>query len=107
MRKYNPLLGKHYLKELNNNRWYLSPKIENEFINIFGDHKKDLIRKANYFSIILKKSDISHSFQILFISRNVVVEDKEVEVRESFLGFITQQRKTAFDIKKRILDKMP
>ena len=52
MSKYYPVLGKHYLKYVNDNRQYLL----NEFIHILGNHAKenilDRIQKANYFAII-------------------------------------------------------
>ena len=63
------------------------------------------IRKVNYFAIILDSTpDISHTDQTSFICR-YVVEDKEAEARESFLGFITEHGKIAYDIKKMILDR--
>ena len=70
--------------------------------NIFN-----LIRKANYFAIILDSTpDISHSDVMSFICRYVVVEDKEADVQESFLGFITEHGKTIYDIKKMIWDRL-
>ena len=94
MSKYDPILRKHYLKAVNDNRRYWSLKIPNEFIPILGNHVKenilDRIWKAIYFAIILDSTpDISYTDQMSFICRYVVVEDKEVEVWESFLGFIT------------------
>ena len=75
------------MKEVNDNQRYLSPKIQNESIHIMGNYMKenilDRIRKANYFAIILhSRPDISHTDQMSFICRYVVVEDKEVEARE-------------------------
>ena len=65
----------------------------------------DQIWKANYFAIILdSKLDISHTDQMSSICRYVIVEDR-VEVWKSFLSFITEQWKTAYDIKKMILDQ--
>ena len=105
MSQYDPVLGKHYLKEVNDNQWYLSPKIQNKFIHILGNHMKENIldqnQKANYFVIILNSMpDISHTDQMSFICQYAIVEDKEVEVWESFLGFITDHGKTAYNIKK-------
>ena len=40
-----------------------------------------------------------------FIFRYVIVEDKQVEVLKSFLGFITKYGKIAYDIKKMILNR--
>ena len=88
----------------------MSPKIQNEFIHTLGNHVKeniiDQIRKAKCFAIILDSTpDISYTDQKNFICRYVVVEDKEVEVRESFLSFITEYGKTAYYFKKMILDR--
>ena len=43
---------------------------------------------------------------IKWVSLLIVVEDKEVKVRKSFLGFITENEKTAYDMKKMILDRL-
>ena len=43
MRKYDPVLGKHYLKEVNDNWRNLLPNIQNEFIHILGNHVKENI----------------------------------------------------------------
>ena len=72
MSKNDPVLEKHYLKEVNDNRQYLSLKIQNEFIHILGNHTKenilDQIQKANYFAIIPDSiPDISHTDQMSFI----------------------------------------
>ena len=87
----------------------MSPKIQNEFICILANLVKEnilnWIRKSNYFVIILHCTpDISHADQMSFISQYVVAEDNEVEMQESFLGFITDLRKIAYDIKKMNLD---
>ena len=66
----------------------------------------DRIRKANYFTIILDCTpDISYTDQMNLVRRHIFIEDKEVEVRESILGFITEHGKTAYDIKKMTLDQ--
>ena len=51
-------------------------------------------------------ADIFYTNQMSFICQYVVVEDKEVEVRESFLGFITEHAKTVYGMKKMILDRL-
>ena len=67
----------------------------------------DRFRKANYFTIILDSTPgISHTDQMSFIGRYIIVEDKEGEVRESFLIFITELGKTAYDTKKMVLDRL-
>ena len=51
MSNYDPFLGKHNLKKVNDNWRYLSPKIQYEFIHV---------RKANYSAITLDSTpDIS------------------------------------------------
>ena len=67
----------------------------------------DWFRKSNYFVIIFDStSGISYMDLMSFIFHCVGVEDKEMEERESFLGFINKQEKTAYDIKKTILDRL-
>ena len=110
MCKYYSVIGKHYLKEVNDNQHYLSLKIQNEFNHILGNHVKeniiDRIRKANYFVITLDSiPNISPTDPLSFICRYVVVEDKGVKILESFLGFITEHGKL-LDIKKMILHRL-
>ena len=74
-----PVLGKYYLKEINGNRLYLSPKIQNEYIHILKNCLKEnileRIQTADYFTIILDSTpDISHTDQMNFICRFIVVE---------------------------------
>ena len=65
----------------------------------------DRIQKANYFVIILvSMPSVSYTDHMSFICRYIVIEDKEVEVGEWFLGFIREQGKRADDIKNMILD---
>ena len=51
------------------------------------------------------RRNISYADQMSFICRYVVVKDKEVEVQESFLDFISELGKTTY-IKKMILDQL-
>ena len=64
MGKDDPVLEKHFLKEVNDNRWYLLPKIQNEFIHILGNYKKEnileKIRRANYFEISVNAEHFSY-----------------------------------------------
>ena len=66
MSNYDHDLEKHYLKELNDYRFFFSPIIQNEFIYILGNHVNenilDRFSKAKYFLIILDSTpDISHT----------------------------------------------
>ena len=57
----------------------------------------DRIQKVNYFVIILDSTpDISHTDQMSLICRYFVVENKEVDALESFLGFIAEHGKTSY-----------
>ena len=60
----------------------------------------------NYITIQENTSDISLTDQMSFICRYVVVKDKEVEVRESYLVFFHWAWGKADDIKKMILDRL-
>ena len=68
MGKYHPTIIKHYWKEVNDNRRYLSLKIQNQFIHIFGNYEKenilDRFQEVNYIVIELDSTlDISHTDQ--------------------------------------------
>ena len=47
-----------------------------------------------------------HTDQVSIICEYVVVEDKEGDMQESLLGFTTEHRKIAYDIKKMILGQL-
>lgn len=69
---------------------YLSPKIQNEFINIMGNKVREVIvekiKQASYFSLMMDSTpDISHQEQVSLIIRYLDMED--LQVKESFLGF--------------------
>ncbi|KAK4887127.1 hypothetical protein RN001_003398 [Aquatica leii] len=75
---------------------YLSPEIQNEFINCLGNHvrKKILaeVKEAKYFTIVFDSTpDLSH---------------KDQTMMESFSDFLETEGKKAEDISKMILDKI-
>ena len=43
MSENDPVLGKHYLKEVNDKLWYLSPMFPNESIHVLAKHVKENI----------------------------------------------------------------
>ena len=95
MSKYDPFLRKQYLIEVNDNRRYLSPKIQNEFIHILGNHgKENILDRSQSFCDHTRQHDGPD--QMSFICQYVIVEDK-VEVQESFLDFIIELGKTTYD----------
>ena len=109
MSKYDPILGKHYLKEVNDNQRYLLPKIQNRFIHILRNHAKenilDRIQKANYFAI--KTAHWAFLILIkwvLFVNMSLL-KTKKGRCEIHFL-FFYWDGKTANDIKKMILDRL-
>ena len=84
MSKYDPVLGKYYLKEVKDNQRYLSPKSKMvSFISWETTCRKIYWKEFEkpIFAIILDSTpDISNTDQINFICRYVIVEVKEAEV---------------------------
>ncbi|XP_044765413.1 zinc finger MYM-type protein 1-like [Coccinella septempunctata] len=90
---------------------YLSPAVQNEFISLLGNAvKKEIIseiKKAKYFGILFDSTpDISHTEQMSQVIRYVKIENRKVEVKESFLGFIPLSGKKAHDITEDILQSL-
>lgn len=75
--KYDPVLREHVVKIKMGNKYslsYLSPKIQNEFIELLGGAVRktimDQIKQAKYFCIIFDSTpDISHKDQTSQIIR--------------------------------------
>ncbi|XP_054714780.1 zinc finger MYM-type protein 1-like [Uloborus diversus] len=114
---YDPVLKEHNirlqqsLKEGKISVSYLSPKVQNEFISILGNSIKAEIvaevKKANYFGILLDSTpDISHTEQLSEVIRYVHIENRKVEIKESFLGFIPLYGKKASDIVETIIQAL-
>ena len=92
-----------HTNECKDDRNYLFPQIQNEFIGLLGKHVKESvlnqIHAVNYFAVILDSTpDVSHVDQISLICHFVAIEDEAVMVREPFLGFWPVLGKTASDI---------
>lgn len=112
--KYDPVLREHVVKIRMGNKYsisYLSPKIQNEFIELLGGavRKKilDQIKQAKYFCMIFDSTpDISHKDQTCQIIRYVVIDRSEVKVVESFIDFVETKGKTAEEITNMILMKL-
>ena len=88
---------------------YLSPTIQNEVINLLGRtvHEKIVedIKKAKYFTIIADSTpDAAHVDQMSIIVRYVVLQQNNVEVRESFFGFFAMKGKTAAIFTNQLLE---
>lgn len=90
---------------------YLSPQVQNEFISLIGNEiKKEIIsdiKKAKYYGIMFDTTpDISHVEQMSQVIRYVQIENRKVEVKESFLGFIPLSGKKASDITDEIIQSL-
>ena len=112
--KYNPVLREHVVKIKMGNKYsisYLSPKIQNEFIELLGGAVRktilDQIKQAKYFCMIFDSTqDISHKDQTSQIIRYVVIDGNEVKVVESFIDFVETKGKTAEETTNMILTKL-
>lgn len=113
MSKYDPVLREHLSKADcgKNNLLYLSPKIQNEFINILGENVRKIIlnqiKDAKYFAVIFDSTpDCSHKDQMSEVIRYVSISGKKVEIKESFIDFIEMDSKNAEGIANLILGKL-
>lgn len=115
--KYDPVLREHVTKlELSKQSTshkiltsYLSPTTQNEFILLLSGMVKERIlneiKNAKYFSIIFDSTpDVSHIDQMSEVIRYVHIENKKVEVKESFLRYYELTGKKALDITQSILN---
>ena len=91
---------------------YLSPTIQNEFINLLSAKLQSEIIKeiqeAKYYSIIFDSTpDVSHKEQLTEIIRYLKLSDKEYTIEERFVGFINKTEKTgegmALEIKAALI----
>jgi Domain of unknown function (DUF4371) len=72
---------------------YLSKNIQNEIIYLMGNKIMqsifERIQASKYYSVILDCTpDISHDEQLSYIIRYVYISDNEIEISESFTGFL-------------------
>ncbi|GFV86578.1 probable ATP-dependent RNA helicase DDX20 [Trichonephila clavipes] len=101
--KYDPVLREHLVRikmGQNSSLTYMSPQIQNEFIEILGNKVCQVIvahvQKAKYYSMIFDSiSYTSYEDQTSRIERCVMIENQEVRVEESFIDFIEKKNKTA------------
>jgi hypothetical protein len=112
--KYDPVMREH-LTEIrtaaSTTVTYLSPEIQNEFINLLGQNvKKEIIsdiKQAKYFSVLFDSTpDISHIDQMTEIIRYVKIQDDTVEVKEVFIDFLEMKNKKAEGIADLIMKKV-
>lgn len=99
--QYDAVLKEHILyleQEKSPKVTYLSPEIQNEFINVLANHVKcqlvNEIKSAKYFGIMFDSTpDVSHVDQMSEVIRYVKINNRKVEVKEVFLGFFPLQGK--------------
>ena len=93
---YDPVLREHLLRMRigqNSPLTYMSPHIQNEFIEILGNRVHQVIiacvQNAKYYSMSFNSvPDTSHKDQRSQVVRYVMIENQEVRAEESFIDFI-------------------
>lgn len=101
--KYDPLLEKH-LQPLRRNVSYLSPRSQNELIEVIGNrqiraHILNEVREAKFFAVMADEVT-SHNREHMALCVRFV--DAANNIREEFLEFISLQRTTGEEIAKAI-----
>lgn len=112
--KYDAVLSEHLTKIRSGQRCtvtYLSPQIQNEFIELMGTQVRariiEQIKEAKYFTLILDGTpDTSHKDQTSQVIRYVVVDGTKVSIVESFIDFLETDGKNAEDLTNMILQKL-
>ena len=112
--KYDPVLREYVLRVMlgkPHSLSYLSPQIQNEFVNCLGDLLRtkiiEQVKNSKYYCIIFDSTpDISHKDQLSQVIRYVKMDYNDVEVEESFLRFIEMKGKTAEQITEQILKQL-
>ena len=112
--EYDPML-KELIERPGGTTKYLSPKVQNEVIEIISTHLQnaliDMIKQAPFFAVIIDTTqDISKVDQMSEVFRYVTIEtDPEtgkginISINESFLGFRAVHDQTAAGIEGDIL----
>lgn len=109
--KYYPPLTKHVDRLSPGKTSYLSPRIQNEFINRCGSKVREFlltnVRRQKYFAIMVDSTpDVSKMDQLSFVIRSVECNKNECLIKESFMGFITTTEKTGIGLCNVILKKL-
>ncbi|XP_078542257.1 zinc finger MYM-type protein 1-like [Lissotriton helveticus] len=115
--KYDSVLKEHLMRlkrstcKLKASVSYLAPQTQNEFIHVLANHVKEKlvmdIKSARYFGIMFDSTpDTSHTDQKSEVIRYVKIQNRKVEVREVFLGFLPLKGKKAVDLSSDILKNL-
>ncbi|GFS63910.1 hypothetical protein TNIN_13571 [Trichonephila inaurata madagascariensis] len=100
--KYDPVLREHLVRikmDQKSSLTYMSPQIQNEFIEILGNKVRQVIiarvQKAKYYSLFFDNiPDTPHKDQTSQVVIYVMTENQEVRVEESFIDFTETKNKT-------------
>lgn len=117
---YDPVLLKHLenvkIAQQQHNRiqvHYLSPEIQNEFIDLCARHVVSVIlkerEKAKYYSLIVDATpDSAHIEQTTFVLRYLRLDsvEKKFTIEERFLAFVDCYKKTGAAIADLIRDTL-
>lgn len=111
MSKYSPPLALHVSRLKSYSTSYLSPMIQNEFIELTGTTVRNEIlkniRDRKFFSIMFDATpDVSHQEQISQIIRTVRISDEGCSIEENFIRFIQFDGKTGLLLSEMILDTL-
>lgn len=114
--RYDPLLKSHITNTKNRNK-YLHHDIQNEMISLMANAVKQEIiaeiSRAPFFSIILdttqdisKKDQLSICIRYVNVNENQNTPVKNLQIKESFLGFIEMQQQTSQNFENVVLDSL-
>lgn len=104
--RYDPLFKSHLENDKVRTK-YMSPKIQNEMIELASKHVLDgivcEIRETTFFSLILDTTqDISKADQMSVVVRHVSVEESNIAIKQSFLGFIALRSQSSERISEQV-----
>lgn len=108
--RYDPVLRSH-LEDENSKIKYLSPKIQNELIDLASSQVLSNIileiQNAYFYSLILDTTqDISRTDQLSIVIRHVVYQPdtEQLEISESFLGFLPVADQSAKGLEEKVIE---
>ena len=103
--QFDPVMRSHLDKMKPGKVHYLSPTIQNEFIELIGSTLQEKIIKdikdAGFFSIMIDSTpDVSHQEQVSFVIR---ILDANLQIKEKFLGYYVIEKPDAAHYEELVL----